>query len=112
MTEWAEPAAIQAAADGWTDGQVQCRVYGHSWRSLNATHSPGVYTIYQRCSRCGNERHQDINERGYPVSPWRTRYTDGYLLRKVGRVSHDGRAILRLSSLRSIQVTEHEDADS
>lgn len=111
MTSWATPESIQSAADSWTDGQVQCRTYGHSWRSLTATHSPGVYTVYQRCTRCSAERHQDINERGYPLSPWRTRYTDGYLLRNVGRVGVDGRAVLRLSSLRSIEVTEFENAD-
>lgn len=112
MTDWATPESVQSAADKWSDGQVQCRIYGHSWRSMQVVHSPGVYTVHQRCRQCGSaERHQSINENGYPLTSWQTRYEDGYLLRNVGRVGQDGRAILRLSALRSVTVTERESAD-
>lgn len=110
MTTWATTEAIQSAADDWTDGQVQCRSYGHAWRSLTATHVPGVYTIYQRCQRCTTERSQDMNDSGYVLGPWRLHYVDGYLLKNLGRVGQDGRAVLRLSSLRSIEVRESEHA--
>lgn len=108
MASWATPEDVQKAADGWTDGQVQCRVYGHSWQSLTATHEPGVFTVYQRCVRCGSERMQDIDERGYPMTRWQLRYRDGYLLRKMGRVGTDGRAVLRLSSIRSLHIAERD----
>lgn len=111
MSAWATPEDIQHAADEWTDGQVQCRIYSHSWRPLTVIHHPGAYTLYQRCTRCSSERYQDINERGYPLSSWHIRYSDGYLLRNVGRVGQDGRAVLRLASLRSIEVREQESVD-
>lgn len=109
MSDWAAPEDVRDAAANWTDGQVNCRVYGHAWRPLTVTHRPGLYTIFQRCGRCRNERQQEVNERGYPVSPWRMTYVDGYLLRKLGRVGVDGRAVLRLQSLRGLPVIEAQD---
>lgn len=106
MTEWANPSDVERAAREWTEGQMNCRVYGHSWNPLQVTHAPGVYTIYQRCQRCRNERHQDVNDRGYPITEWRTRYQDGYLLRNVGRLGTDGRAVLRLFTLHHLPVVE------
>jgi len=50
-----------------------------------------------------------VNERGYPVSTWRTTYVDGYLLHKVGRVGQDGRAVLRLKSITNSYVNEVQD---
>jgi len=112
VTTWASPEDVQSAADRWTDGQVDCRIYGHSWRSLSAIRHPGAITVYQRCSRCTSMRHQDINERGYPLSRWHIGYSDGYLLRNMGRVGQDGRAVLRLASLRSLTFVEQESVDA
>jgi hypothetical protein len=109
MTDWAAPEDVRNAAVNWTEGQVNCRVFGHAWRPLTVTHQPGVYTIFQRCGRCRNERQQEVDERGYAVSNWHTRYVDGYLLRKLGRVGTDGRAVLRLQSIRGLPITEVQD---
>lgn len=109
MTTWAAPEDVENAARSWSDGQVNCRVYGHAWRPLTVIHRPGVFTIHQRCGRCRNEREQDVNEQGYPVSPWRPTYVDGYLLKKLGRVGVDGRAVLRLQSIQGLYVNEVQD---
>lgn len=106
MTEWATPQDVERAANMWTDGQVKCRVYGHAWRDLTVFHRPGVYTILQRCGRCLNERQQQINEQGYPVSAWNITYRNNYLLHKLGRVGVDGRAVLRLANLRGLDIQE------
>lgn len=88
---------------------MNCRTYGHAWRGLSATHRMGVYLVTQRCGRCRSERHQEINEQGYPLAGWSIRYSEGYLLRNLGRVGSDGRAVLRLTVLRNSYVIEELD---
>lgn len=105
-TTWASADAIEKAAVDWTDAQVTCRVYQHAWRPLTVRHRPGVFTVFQRCGRCHNQRVQEINEQGYPVSAWRMTYQDGYLLKDVGRLGRDGRAVLRLVTLRASYIEE------
>jgi hypothetical protein len=109
VSDWAAPDDVLSAAQGWSDGQVNCRVYGHAWRPLTVTHRPGFYTIFQRCGRCRNERQQEVNERGYPVTQWHMTYVEGYLLRGLGRVGQDGRAALRLRSLQGLFINEVQD---
>jgi hypothetical protein len=65
-----------------------------------------LYTIWQRCGRCRTERRQEIDEQGYPQSSWRMTYTEGYLLRNMGRVGTDGRAVLRLATLEGFSIIE------
>lgn len=113
MATWAERSTVENALVGWSDAQIACRAYQHTWRAHTVQHRPGVYTIIQRCSRCYNRRTQDMNEQGYPVSPWRMEYRDGYLLpSQSGRVGADGRAALRLATLRNLTIEEvPEDQD-
>jgi cytochrome c553 len=106
VTTWATAQDVERAANNWSDGQVACRAYGHQWRPLTARHRPGVYTILQRCGRCHNERQQQINESGYPITGWYISYQDNYLLKKLGRVGVDGRAVLRLVTLRNLYIEE------
>ena len=109
MTTWATPQDVERAAENWTNEQKQCRVYGHAWRPLTVRHRPGVYTEMQRCERCRNERGQQINDRGYPIEGWRMHYYDGYLLKQLGRVGSEGRAVLRLDVLMGLHIEEEPD---
>jgi hypothetical protein len=107
MTDWATPQAVEDAATQWNEGQIRCRAYGsHAWQALTVYHRPGVWTEVQRCDRCRNERQQEVDERGYPLGSWRPAYIPGYLLRGVGRLGTDGRAVLRLTTLRAAHVIE------
>lgn len=106
MTTWASRDAVESALTDWSDAQIACRAYQHNWRPLNVVHRPGFYTVSQRCSRCRNERTQDITEQGYVATPWRMVYREGYLLKNAGRVGIDGRAALRLATLRNLTVNE------
>jgi len=106
MTTWATPADVEKAAADWTVGQVTCRTYGHNWHPLTVSHRPGSFTVWQRCGRCQTERRQEIDEQGYPRAGWNMSYTDGYLLKNMGRVGTDGRAVLRLTTIRSFNVVE------
>lgn len=101
MTEWASAEAVERAAQEWSDSVVQCRAFGHGWRPQTALHRPGMYTITQRCPRCRVRRWKRINERGYSLTPWHTDYSEatGYLLKGVGRLGTDGKAVLTLLHL-------------
>lgn len=109
MPTWAAPEDVESAAQNWSYEQVNCRIYGHNWRPLTATHRPGFYTLYQRCGRCASSRTQELDDYGFPLSGWHIVYSEGYLLKNLGRVGQDGRAVLRLTSLRGITVTEVQD---
>jgi len=111
-TEWASAQAVEDATTRWSPGQIECRTYGHGlWRPHTVTHRPGQYTVYQRCPRCYARRKQRITESGYPLSGWQMDYheADGYLLKGVGRVGPDGKAVLRLAALRGHPVIEEPD---
>ncbi len=111
MTRWADVGQVAAAVEQWSDGQIQCRAYGHNWRSLTVFHRPGYYTITQRCARCRNERERDITEQGATVGSWSMRYTKGYLLDNAGRVDTRGRDLIRLASLQSLSIVEVTDEE-
>lgn len=109
---WADAAQVEDAAESWSESQLHCRTYNHTWRPLSVTHRPGVYTVTQRCSRCRNVRKQDIDDYGYPLTAWRHEYREGYLLEDVGRIGMDGRAVLRLAVLKTLTVIEVEDEEA
>jgi hypothetical protein len=109
MVTWADSHDVQVAAKEWTEGQKTCRVNGHAWEPLTVRHRPGVFSVMQRCPRCRNERRQDVNEQGYPVSDWKPYYYDGYLLKGLGRVGADGRAVLRLDLITRLPIEEEPD---
>lgn len=114
MTNWADPNAVESAATEWTNAQVMCRANGHAWRPQTVTHYPGVYVIRQRCSRnCGCYRECEMNDQGYLTSRWKMIYPQRgrYLLvdehgKSIGRVDAEGRARIRLASLRNVTIVE------
>lgn len=108
--EWASRHSVEEAMHQWNDEQVACRTYGHRWQGHTVTHTPGVYTVTQRCSRCKNRRWQEMDERGYPLTRWHAIYQNGYLLKDVGRVGVEGRAALRLATVLKMKVVEVDDA--
>jgi hypothetical protein len=107
MTQWASPEDVEAEAAGWTDAVVTCRAYGHSWRPATVTSHNGAYTIRQRCNRrCGTERECAMDSRGHYMKRWQIKYREGYLMEHLGRVDQEGRARIRLASIRNLPVFE------
>lgn len=111
MTQWASSGAVEQAINQWQDGVVECRTYGHGWRSATVLHRPGIYTIIQRCSRCTTERERDMTERGDVLGSWHMHYPRGYLLVGLGRIGAENRGLLRLASLRGLRIEEVNDDD-
>lgn len=108
--EWASPDDVEEAAAGWSDAVLHCRSYSHSWRPATVTLHLGSYTIRQRCSRrCGCERECVMDSGGHLVKRWQIVYPENYLLNHLGRVDQEGRARLRLASLRHLPILEPDD---
>lgn len=109
--KWADPKVVKKAAEEWTDGQIECRIYAHNWNPLTVHHhSPrrgvgGYYIVRQRCPRCRNERTMVMDENGY-TNGWQMHYKEGYRLQNLGRVGTEGRAVLRIASIRHTTVIE------
>src|SRR4029077_3374336 len=105
MTVWADPDDVAEAAEGWSEGQIECRALGqHPWRNRTWFVRGPATVLVQRCPRCLNERVRDLDSQGYWVSEWRRSYEPGYLLVGKGRLGDDARAPLRLQMVASSVV--------
>lgn len=106
MTKWADPSEVAEASQQWDDQIVSCRIYGHLWRPLNVTKDGTGYTVTQHCIGCKNRRWQSMDLNGY-ASAWHYRYVNqNYVVKDLGRIDSDGRAVLRLAALRHLKVEE------
>lgn len=105
MTKWADLDAVESNIADWTDSVISCRIYGHNWTASSVFRVGDGYTVTQKCSRCANGRTQDMDSRGFATS-WTYSYSDGYLTKGLGRIGGDGRAALRLATLRNLTIPE------
>lgn len=88
---------------------LYCREMGHNWRPFSAgRYKDGGYLRILRCVRCKTERHQEISARGVILTS-SYKHPEGYLSKGLGRISGEGRGVLRLESIRRIVAkTEKE----
>jgi hypothetical protein len=77
-----------------------CRELGHTWKPHAARYvaEQHVYERSLRCTRCFTERRQLLSGHGHVVSSQYV-HPDGYLHKGLGRISGEGRDVLRLESL-------------
>lgn len=110
--EYASRSAVEDAAYDWNDGQIVCRANNlHAWKPFTARRGRGYILLTQRCTRCFNRRTAEMDEQGYLITRWKIEYREGYLLKGLGRVGPDGRAALRLATLRGLTITDMEEDD-
>jgi hypothetical protein len=110
--EMEEVQTLDDAVERWTPGMLECRAANsHPWRRWTITHRPGAYTVFQRCPRCRNERYRTMSDRTgqWLDSHWSRTYRPGFLLKGLGRLNEDDRAMLRLRDIANAQVTEVTD---
>lgn len=88
---------------------LQCRDFGHSWRPYTARWDAreNAYRTELRCSRCKTIRVRWIGPRGQQLDS-RYDYSDGYLVKGIGRLTGSDRDALRLESVLRVLP---EDAD-
>lgn len=79
---------------------LQCRDFGHSWRpytaSWNATER--CYETQLRCARCKTMRVRLIGQAGQLLRN-NYDYTEGYLIKGMGRLDTADRDVIRLQSV-------------
>jgi hypothetical protein len=76
-----------------------CRELGHNWRPFTASrYRDGGFLRILKCPRCRSERHQELSSRGGVVAN-KYVHAEGYLHKGQGRITGDGRDVLRLVSL-------------
>lgn len=90
---------------------IQCRDFAHSWKGHDARRVESTegrrrfafYEVILRCTRCDTKRLRRISPDGHIMGS-SYEYADNYLLKGVGRMTSDDRAVVRLeSTLRLIQ---------
>jgi hypothetical protein len=85
---------------------IDCRDYGHKWRSLNASWSrrDNCYTVELMCNSCGTRRTRYIGAHGELLSN-SYGYAEGYQMPSGrGRMTGEDRNALRFASLRRIMA--------
>ena len=91
---------------------LQCRDFGHSWRSHKATWDPTArcFVTLLRCTRCRTVRERVFDVTGQQIESHYL-YADGYLVKGLGRLSPSDRNHVRLVSvLRIVGDTEEREA--
>lgn len=73
-----------------------CRVFMHAWEYTTVKREGGVYLQGLTCIRCGTERFMKVDPKTGEIRGARYRYSEGYLLKGGGALSHEERAELRL----------------
>jgi hypothetical protein len=91
---------VQRAAAGWDDEVLKCRTDGHRWEDSRATRNDRYkyIRIVQVCPRCVSERITEMDFYG-EVFDRHIDYSEGYLLVGLGRISGQGRNVLRMTSV-------------
>lgn len=88
------------ALAGMDEDHLLCRDLGHAWRPHQAQWVPQRRQFVEtlRCTRCKGERARLLGEHGELLAN-RYTYADGYLMHGLGRLTGDGRNMLRLAGL-------------
>lgn len=96
----ADPAAVEEAAEQWSDEILKCRIDGHRWDDSRATKNDRYkfVRIVQVCPRCESERVTEQSFHGEVYSRY-IDYSEGYLLVGLGRITGEGRNMLRMTSV-------------
>lgn len=82
-----------------TDEFLQCRDFGHSWKSWHVATVPGgAFEQILMCIRCSSKRSRLLNRSGEQVSKG-YQYADGYQLQGFGRMVGHDRDEIRLASI-------------
>lgn len=121
MTKEAEVGEVASTAKTWTDGVLQCRLYGHEWQPSRAVHNRKARFFYieRICLRCLPEeggmpttKHEELSERGAILASWYT-YAEGYLTQGIGRIIGEARDELRITTIeRTFNMTRSVKQDA
>lgn len=94
---------LDAALGSMNVDYIQCRDFGHSWRPHTArwVESQQHYESQLKCTRCGTLRTRLLNRSGAQVAG-QYLYSEGYLVKGMGRLTGGDRDKVRLRSILSV----------
>lgn len=94
---------VESTVHGMDSNYLQCRDFGHSWRPYTASWLPEqrCYETQLRCQRCKTLRVRFIGQRGELLRS-NYDYTDGYIIKGMGRLTGTERDLVRLESVQRI----------
>lgn len=99
-TKFATADAVKKAAKTMPDEHVHCRTLGHVYatRKVEPIKNGGYFEVVQ-CVTCTFSKETTYDRYGY-MTGQKTFYPDGYLLKGLGRLRTDTRAVLKVDSLK------------
>lgn len=77
-----------------SEAQLVCRDLRHVWSPFDAWKEGRNYIRVLRCTRCGSQRIQTLDNQGY-VMDNRMKYSSGYVRKDGGRMTQDEVAFIR-----------------
>lgn len=100
---------LEAAIHDMSSDYIQCRDFGHQWRSVGATWvaADNRYETSLRCIRCGTDRIRYIGRDGGLMRS-KYDYSDGYVVKGMGRLDGHERDMIRLESVLRVLDTSTE----
>jgi len=91
---------VRELAEGMSDKFLQCRELTHNWLPFNVgRHRDGGYERTLRCSRCRTRKIQHLDINGMLIGSPRYEHAEGYLVEGMGRITSEGRGMLRVVSI-------------
>jgi len=101
---------LDRALDAMPAAYIECRDYGHIWRSRDAywVAKERVYVQQLECARCATIRVRELNAHGHILSSG-YRYADGYQMPAgTGFLTSNARDGIRLRSVTAAMPTRDE----
>jgi hypothetical protein len=108
-TDFSEFSGLADFAANLPEKFLQCRDFGHNWRRHGvAANNDGTFDRSLRCGQCGTLRIMVLSNRGMVLSS-RYEHPDGYLTKGLGRVTGEGKGLLRIEAInREISKTSRK----
>lgn len=106
--------ALEAVVDGMREEHIQCRDFSHSWRPFTASvvrygNRGSAYEQQLRCSRCRSIRRRLLSMTGSVITS-NYDYSDGYIIKGLGRLTGTEKDHLRLVSVQRLVVEDTAEA--
>lgn len=89
---------IEKAVAEMPVNNLLCRDLGHAWSAYSAERVGKAFVSSLRCIRCKTIKERMITGEGF-LNGTKFKYTDGYLIKGIGRATIGVRSIMRLESV-------------
>ena len=96
MSVFAKINDVSSAAKEMDIDTLQCRDFGHHWRTRHIERHREYFERVLVCQRCSTEAIQQLSRSGVVLGR-RYTYADGYLFKGIGRLDANAKGAIRLA---------------